>query len=391
MLIHILVLHLFLSSSSNHLYFRIIIHLRLVVECTCYAMLCCAQVRLSPSSRTPQCTVTFDGRHLRRFERGDRLLISTGAYSVPCVSSSNAMCDWFQSLDDCLHWNHHEQRRPLQHLPSNCNLVQLAASDSESDLPPPQSRRQKAAGGKADASAAQPHHLRTISGESISDVTSSSEADADEPEPEELLTRPALARSAPNSNSNSNSKLCVNQSATIQKVPLSQQKSAPLDGNSARPASSFGAGGPAVGGSLSARLAAIQFPKRSPLTSSSSLHSEMRAMASSLSMPGFKQDDDDEIAEECSPGSLVRRASLESANAEGFEGGGGGCGGERRPSAGFLRRAPRRHKLATIPSVDADAEEAEDRLSRSKQVSEKPSFLGAVPSIEIVEEPSEEQ
>ena len=60
-------------------------------------------------------------------------------HSVPCVSSSNALCDWFQSLDECLHWNHREQRRPMQHLPSNINLVQLAgaASDSESDLPPP--------------------------------------------------------------------------------------------------------------------------------------------------------------------------------------------------------------------------------------------------------------
>ena len=88
----------------------------------------CAQVRMNPSSRGPQCTVTFDGRHLRRYERGDCLRISTGAYSVPCVSSSNSLCDWFQSLDECFHWNHSEQR-----LPSNINLVQLAgdASDSE--------------------------------------------------------------------------------------------------------------------------------------------------------------------------------------------------------------------------------------------------------------------
>ena len=110
-------------------------------------------------------------------------------------------------------------------------------------------------------------------------------------------------------------------------------------------------------------------------------------MASSLSMPGFKHDDDDKIPEEweCSTSNLVRRASLESANAEGFE------GGQRRPSAGFTHRAPRRHKLTTLPSVDADAEEADERVSRSKQVSEKPSFRGAVPSIEIVEEPAEEQ
>ena len=357
----------------------------------------CAQVRMNPSSRGPQCTVTFDGRHLRRFERGDCLRISTGAYSVPCVSSSNALCDWFQSLDECLHWNHREQRRPMQHLPSNINLVQLAgaASDSEPDLPPPQASQRTGSSGSSVqervvglAGMPAPHHLRTISGESISDVTSSSEADADELE--EPPARPAASRppghSSTNSSSNSNAKLSVNQPATVQKVPLSQQKSAPgaTEGGFARPPVSFGVGG--GGGSLSARLAAVQFPKRSPLTNSASLHSEMRVMASSLSMPGFKHDNDDEIPEECSASSLVRRASLESANAEGFEG-----GGQRRPSAGFAHRAPRRHKLATIPSVDADAEEADDRASRSKQVSEKPSFRGAVPSIEIVEEPAEEQ
>lgn len=70
------------------------------------------KIELSPDSR---CSAFYsvDGRNTTELKQGFYLLINTSEYSLPTISRSDQIGDWFEGLANCLHWNHRPKQLPL--------------------------------------------------------------------------------------------------------------------------------------------------------------------------------------------------------------------------------------------------------------------------------------
>ncbi|VDD76419.1 unnamed protein product [Mesocestoides corti] len=65
------------------------------------------EVSIAPDARGECVHLSNDGRlrHRHTLHKGDRVVITSSHYPVPCFGSKNQVADWFSDLAHCLHWN----------------------------------------------------------------------------------------------------------------------------------------------------------------------------------------------------------------------------------------------------------------------------------------------
>ncbi|NP_001154910.1 NAD kinase [Strongylocentrotus purpuratus] len=91
------------------------------------------KVSVSPDARHTA-WASLDGRNRQELKKGFCLRITTSVYPVASVCSIDQICDWFDSLVECLHWNERQtqksSRSKIKDKSSNNNNKQNGGSSS---------------------------------------------------------------------------------------------------------------------------------------------------------------------------------------------------------------------------------------------------------------------
>nr|XP_054768757.1 NAD kinase-like [Lytechinus pictus] len=96
------------------------------------------KVSVSPDARHTA-WASFDGRNRQELKKGFCLRITTSVYPVASVCSIDQICDWFDSLVECLHWNARQTQKSFRQkdkdrTSNNNNNKQNGSGSSSPDL-----------------------------------------------------------------------------------------------------------------------------------------------------------------------------------------------------------------------------------------------------------------
>ncbi|XP_071805721.1 NAD kinase-like isoform X2 [Asterias amurensis] len=81
------------------------------------------RVMVSPDARHTA-WVSLDGRNRQEIHKGWCLRITTSVFPVASICSSDQISDWFDGLQECLHWNARHQQKALKEPKKNKNSKQ---------------------------------------------------------------------------------------------------------------------------------------------------------------------------------------------------------------------------------------------------------------------------
>ncbi|RCH94007.1 hypothetical protein CU098_010928 [Rhizopus stolonifer] len=81
---------------------------------------------------------SFDGRGRVELKQGDHIKVTASRYPFPTVCKEDQATDWFNSLQNCLHWNKRERQKSFavveSHRNNNKNLSASSRSNSSQHL-----------------------------------------------------------------------------------------------------------------------------------------------------------------------------------------------------------------------------------------------------------------
>ncbi|CEP11550.1 hypothetical protein [Parasitella parasitica] len=85
---------------------------------------------------------SFDGRGRVELKQGDHIKVTASRYPFPTVCKEDQATDWFNSLQNCLHWNKRERQKsfavveshPVRHSNHNKNISSASRANSSQQL-----------------------------------------------------------------------------------------------------------------------------------------------------------------------------------------------------------------------------------------------------------------